>query len=200
MAGMDLAFREGTRSSMERWTRHPPGPAGIPTMGWAENMTRPVPPWSQVGAEEIRALDRNTMPDLLRRLLYAEAESSSIPLDRIRVGYNVDAPDGGIDAEIEWDGGPERTEFIPGRRVGYQVKTSSMTPGKAKGEVLDQERGLKPAIQRILRERGHYSPGVQPPDDPGSDRGDGGQAQGRRYGGQGSPRTTIGSTCSTGIR
>ena len=121
-----------------------------------EDMTGPVPSWSQVRAEEIRALDRNTVPDLLRKLLYAEAESSSIPLDRIRVGYNVDAPDGGIDAEIEWDGGPERTEFIPGRRVGYQVKTSTMTPGKARGEVLDKEWGLKPAIRRILRERGHY--------------------------------------------
>ena len=121
-----------------------------------QDMTRPVPPWSQVRAEEIRALDRNTMPDLLRRLLYAEAGSNSLSLDRMRVGYNVDAPDGGIDAEIEWDGGPERTEFIPGRRVGYQVKTNSMTPGKARGEVLDKERGLKPAIQRILRERGHY--------------------------------------------
>lgn len=121
-----------------------------------EDMTGLVPSWSQVRAEEIRALDRNTVPALLRGLLYAEAESSSIPLDRIRVGSNVDAPDGGIDAEIEWDGGPERTEFIPGRRVGYQVKTSSMTPSKAREEVLDKEQGLKPAIQRILRERGHY--------------------------------------------
>ena len=108
-------------------------------------------------AEEIRALDRNIVPDLLRRLLYAEAESNSIPLDRIRVGYNVDAPDGGIDAEIEWDGGPERTEFIQGRRVGYQVKTSPMTPTKARREVLDKEGSLKPAIRRLLQEeRGHY--------------------------------------------
>lgn len=121
-----------------------------------EDMTRPVSRWSQVRAEEIRALDRNTVPDLLRRLLYAEAESTSIPLDRIRVGSVIDAPDGGTDAEIAWDGGPERTEFIQGRRVGYQVKTSPMTPSAAGKEVLGKGGSLKPAIQRILRERGHY--------------------------------------------
>ena len=67
----------------------------------------------EVNGEHISDLTQEQFPDLLRRLLQAEARAHGIPLDGSHVASVIHAPDGGEDGRIEWRDGPARTPFLP---------------------------------------------------------------------------------------
>src|SRR5215469_14919576 len=73
----------------------------------------------------------------------------------MHVASNTTAPDGGEDARIEWDGGPDRTPFIPSRTTQYQIKATKLSPKKAASELIDGN-GLKPVIREVLAGGGAY--------------------------------------------
>ena len=117
---------------------------------------RPIPPNSnispfEISGEHIQALDAHRFSELLRRLLSAEAQENALPKVRLHVASNINAPDGGEDGFIGWDGGPDQTEFLPCRQNLFQLKSGKIPPSRAGLEVLTSKGEVK-AIKARVRE------------------------------------------------
>ena len=84
----------------------------------------------EISGEDVKRLPQASLPELLRQLLYVEALANGLPQDGIHVAGDVNTPDGGEDGRIEWDGGPDRTQFLPGRRCQFQLKAGEITRSK----------------------------------------------------------------------
>ncbi len=115
---------------------------------------RPLP--FEVNHQHLAAVSKEMFPELLRLLLSAEALSHGIPPDGIHVSDNIDVPDGGEDGRIRWDGGLERTFFLPGRLCQFQLKTGKIGPTTAGREVLPKAGKVKSMVQSVLTGDGHY--------------------------------------------
>lgn len=130
-------------------------------MTWADQSSGGLhdsAPLSQVRVSggDIQTLDERTFPDLLRRLLHAEARAFGVPEDGIHVASNIHAPDGGEDGRISWQRGPERTAFLPSRLIQFQLKTGRLSPRSASKEVLDASGMVKPMLGEVLEAGGNY--------------------------------------------
>jgi transcriptional regulator with XRE-family HTH domain len=110
----------------------------------------------EVTGPHVAALGERKFANLTRRLLSAEAFGGGLPMDGIHVAANITAPDGGEDASIEWQEGPERTAFLPNRLSQFQLKAGKITPGKAGAEVLDVAGNVKGMIRAALGAGGTY--------------------------------------------
>ena len=110
----------------------------------------------EVNGKYISALTQEQFPNLLRRLLLAEARSHDIPLDGSHVASVIQAPDGGEDGRIEWQGGPARTPFLPGRICQFQMKTGKIAPSTAGREVTRQGK-VKEMVRSVLESNGYYT-------------------------------------------
>ena len=124
-------------------------PAAAPTQASAPS------PFA-VNGEDIGSLSKNDLPELLRRLLIAEAEANNLPTDGIDVPDNTNAKDGGEDGRITWKDGPERTRLLPARRCQFQLKSGSMAPAKVKSEILGKDGTVKEMVRKFLENDGHY--------------------------------------------
>ncbi len=118
--------------------------------------TSRVPTPFEVESEDIVSLGPSAFPNLLRRLLSAEAREHNLPRDGIRVASNIHAPDGGEDGRISWRGGPERTPFLPSRLCQFQLKTGKISPAQAAKDVLVHEAKVKPMVRSVLEQGGNY--------------------------------------------
>ncbi|XSC41980.1 type II toxin-antitoxin system MqsA family antitoxin [Bradyrhizobium sp. RDT10] len=58
----------------------------------------------EVTGQHVAALSERKLIGLLRRLLTAEAHSENLPTDQIHAASVLTAPDGGVDANIAWEG------------------------------------------------------------------------------------------------
>ena len=114
--------------------------------------TRPF----EVTGDHIAVFTERMFPSLLRRLLYAEAQANDLPCDGIHVTDNIAAPDGGEDGRIRWEGGPDRTRFLPSRLSQFQLKAGEITPGKARRDVLTKTKAVKDMIRPALESDGNY--------------------------------------------
>lgn len=110
----------------------------------------------EVASEDVSRLKAPEFITLVGKLLSAEAQESDIPLDGIHISCETSAPDGGEDARIEWQDGPERTGFLPNRLCQFQMKTGKVGPAQAGNEVLDSKKELKPMVREVLEEGGSY--------------------------------------------
>jgi Antitoxin component of bacterial toxin-antitoxin system, MqsA len=110
----------------------------------------------EVTGQHVAALSPTSFSRLIRRLLSAEAFASGLPMDGIHVAAVITAPDGGEDARIEWQGGPERTPHLPARLNQFQLKAGPITPGKAGADVLGTDGSVKPMIKAALDAGGSY--------------------------------------------
>lgn len=110
----------------------------------------------EVSGKDIGNLPREDLPKLLRQLLTAEAETHNLPADGIHVADNADAPDGGEDGRITWEGGPGRTRFLPSRRCQFQLKGGPVQPARAGREVLAKDGSVKDMVRKFLENGGHY--------------------------------------------
>ena len=115
---------------------------------------RPLP--FEVNHQHLAVVSKEMFPKLLRRLLSAEALSHGIPPDGIHVPDKIDVPDGGEDGRISWDGGLERTSFLPGRLCQFQLKTGKIGPTTAGREVVPKDDKVKSMVQPVLKGGGHY--------------------------------------------
>ena len=109
-----------------------------------------------VTGQDIAFLTDRTFPQLLRRLLHAEAQAYDLPADGIHVASNVSATDGGEDGRITWKDGRDRTPFLPSRLCQFQLKTGKMTPSAAAKDVVSKERAVKVMVRRVLEATGNY--------------------------------------------
>ncbi len=110
----------------------------------------------ELSDRDVQALDERDFPRLLRRLLHAEARTFGVPEDGIHVASNIHAPDGGEDGRISWQGGPDRTAFLPSRLNQFQMKAGKISPQKAGDEVLDASCAVKPKVREVLDSGGNY--------------------------------------------
>ena len=109
----------------------------------------------EVQGKDLEGLRPEQVHELLRRLLSVEAQVNGIPLDGIHVSSKITAPDGGEDGRISWQGGPERTEFLPSRFCQFQLKVGGIEPAKARREVVARGK-VKPMVRSALEQDGHY--------------------------------------------
>lgn len=110
----------------------------------------------EVTGRHVAALSPTNLSRLTRRLLSAEALASGLPMYGIHVAATITAPDGGEDARIEWENGPERTIQLPARLSQFQLKAGSITPGKAGSEVFGSDGRPKPMIEAAIAAGGTY--------------------------------------------
>ncbi len=101
--------------------------------------------------------------ELLRRLIYAEAQTSGVPLFNVAVPLQITLADGGEDARVEWAGGEASTLYFPHRHVVFQSKATDTTASLWKRETwtkASQRKGktrvLNDALVRALAEGAAY--------------------------------------------
>ena len=133
-------------------------PAAVRTLDGRES--RPTvagapSPFEVVGTD-IADLTSGRFPEMMRRLLSAEARTYDIPQDGIHVASNISAADGGEDARIEWSGGRCRTPFLPSRFNQFQFKTGKISRARAGREALTNKGTVKAMVITALRDGGHY--------------------------------------------
>ena len=110
-----------------------------------------------VTSDHIEALSDRKLVALSRRLLAAEAQTHVLPKDGIHVASTITAPDGGEDARIEWQGGPERTPYLPARLTQFQLKATDIGPKEAGSEILTAKTNeIKPLVSGALAAGGAY--------------------------------------------
>ena len=110
----------------------------------------------QVSGKHVSALSDRKLVLLVRKLLNAEALSQDLGMDRIHVAAMITAPDGGEDARIEWNDGPERTRFLPGRLCQFQMKAMEISPAEAGADVMNSKGAVKAVVQAALSHGGTY--------------------------------------------
>ena len=111
-------------------------------------------PFRVIG-KDVEWLTEYSFPDLLRRLLHAEAQTHGLPEDRIHVARDSKAPDGGEDGSIEWLEGPKRTPWLPFRTTQFQLKSGPLGPKQAGRDVL-QDGQVKQMVRSVVEAGGHY--------------------------------------------
>lgn len=117
----------------------------------------------EVTPAQIRGLDQNQLVELLRRLVAAELVANAVPLRAARVAAQINIPDGGEDGRVDWQGGPNETEYLPSRFCVFQSKAGNPTPSKLQEEVWtkrSREPGERPkpsrAVAELLERSGSY--------------------------------------------
>ena len=133
-------------------------PAAISTL--RGNGPHPLPAAAtgpfEVTGDHVAALTERLLPQLLRRLLSAEAQANNLPSDGIHVASSIHAPDGGEDGHITWTDGPDRTPFLPSRACQFQLKAGAIAPVGAGRDVLTSDGNLKDMVHSELETGGHF--------------------------------------------
>ena len=112
----------------------------------------------EVTAANTSALTERLLPELLRRLLHAEAQTFRLLEYDIHVPSNLHAADGGEDGRIEWEAGPRfRTPFLPSRLNLFQLKAGKTSPAAAAREVLNRDGAVKERVRSALTAGGNYT-------------------------------------------
>ena len=133
-------------------------PSALVTLGGSKS--RPMAATAvgpfEVTGEHIAVLNERTLPELLRRLLSAEAQAHNLLESGIHVASGITIADGGEDGRITWQGGPPRTQFLPYRHCQFQLKACEISPTEAGGDVLTKESAVKDMVASVLQAGGHY--------------------------------------------
>ncbi len=109
----------------------------------------------EVDYRDIERLSADRLTCLLSKLLRCEATKNSIPQSSIEVGMNISAPDGGIDARIEWKDIPIKTDFLPCQSCVFQIKSGRVQPNDIKLELTNKDT-IKPLIDRAFQSESAY--------------------------------------------
>ena len=116
-----------------------------------------------VEPSQIEKLNSTGLVELLRKLLYAEAQKAGISLRGVSVPLQITVADGGEDARVSWEGGNKSTDYLPSRFCIFQSKATD--PGSAgwKKEVWTKpsqkanvKRELNDAVKAAIAENGSY--------------------------------------------
>ena len=110
----------------------------------------------EVQTKDIEILSAVRLPCLLEKLLHAEARTYGIPKGDVEVGVNIHSSDGGEDGRIQWQGGPNRTDYLPSRFVQFQCKATKMGPKKCAKELVGKSGKIKPMVDQALSSGSTY--------------------------------------------
>lgn len=120
-------------------------------------MTKPF----KVDSADVNQLNDLQLTELLKQLLHSEAHKFGIAQSSVEVALNICVGDGGEDGRVSWDGGVDRTDYIPKRLTIFQNKATNMGPSEYANEIMtkvrkDRPSGLKPAVEEALDSGGAY--------------------------------------------
>jgi hypothetical protein len=76
-----------------------------------------------VSPSQIEPLDSGELVQLLRRLLYAEVQKAGISLRGVSAPLQITVSDGGEDARVRWEGGLDKTDYLPARFSIFSVQS-----------------------------------------------------------------------------
>lgn len=114
----------------------------------------------EVTADQIQLLDAKQLPQLLAKLMFAEAHKAGIPLYTATIPMQITVPDGGEDGRIEWTGGELCTDYFPSNFIVFQSKAGRLTKVKIKDEIVKKNRQgeVTPseAIKSVVNKQGSY--------------------------------------------
>ncbi len=108
-----------------------------------------------VEPKHIEQLEPGQLVRLLRQLLYLEADRYGIPKSATSVPLQISVPDAGEDGRIRWEGGPEKTDFVPKQFTIFQSKAQGMKPAQCAKEV-SPGGNLKTQVMEVLDAGGAY--------------------------------------------
>ena len=133
-------------------------PAALASLKGGESPPAPashVLPFEVTG-EHMERLTAETFPQLLRKLLSAEAQANRLPQHGIHVSVSIATADGGEDGRIQWTEGPPHTTFLQSRFTQFQLKAGKVSPSAAAREVVGRNGVVKPMVHSALAARGYY--------------------------------------------
>jgi hypothetical protein len=111
----------------------------------------------EIGFKHIENLNPEQLTLLLKKLLHLEADANNISKSAVDVSLKINVPDGGEDGRIQWEGGLEKTEYIPNRFTLFQCKSQPMSKAKCKSEILIQrKKELKAKVKEVFDAKGTY--------------------------------------------
>ena len=115
----------------------------------------------EIESVNINKLNATQLTKLLNKLLRAEAYKFGIPQSSVEVGLNLNAPDGGEDGRISWNGDPEKTDFVPNRLTIFQNKAMKMGSAAYAKEIMTKatkgnQNVLKPKVRDVFDQGGSY--------------------------------------------
>lgn len=114
----------------------------------------------EITYSDVERLTDIQLTEVLIKLLYSEAGKNGIYANAVSGSLNLTVGDGGEDAHIRWDGGVERTDWLPNRYTLFQCKATNMPPATCKKEFLYKDENdvikLKPQVDNVLSAGGTY--------------------------------------------
>ncbi len=105
-----------------------------------------------VEADEIKDFTGDELVELLRRLIYAEAQKSGVPLRGVHVPLQITVADGGVDGSIVWTGGAASTDYFPGRDIIFQCKAKDKGNVQWEHEVWAKPSQAKTVAVKVLND------------------------------------------------
>jgi len=110
----------------------------------------------EVTIDHLSDLGPEQLVELLNRLLHAEARRNGIARAGVHVPVKITVPDEGEDGRIQWEKGPDRTDYLPTRICLFQCKATDMPPSKCRKEIRASDGSLKRAVRDVLSSGGTY--------------------------------------------
>lgn len=115
-------------------------------------MTKPF----KVDSSDVNKLNDIQLTQLLKELLHAEAFKFDIAQRNVEVALNIRVGDGGEDGRIQWENGPESTDYLPCRLSMFQNKATKMTKAGYAKEILNSDGDIKKKVDDVLSQKGTY--------------------------------------------
>ena len=119
-----------------------------------------------VTPEDVQKCNSKQAVELLKQLILLECTHFNIPQGNLHISYNIPAKDGGQDALIRWSSSPDCTNFFPSKYNCFQVKAKKVSPSECSKEIfknnkltggkMQTKNPLKPAIQKVIQNKGAY--------------------------------------------
>jgi hypothetical protein len=110
----------------------------------------------EVQSLDIAELNDLQLTKLLNMLLRLEARTFGIAQRAVEVALNIRVADGGEDGRIQWNGDPDKTNFLPSCFVQFQNKATSITPSECANEVVDRHGEVKAMVDEALESGAAY--------------------------------------------
>ncbi len=108
----------------------------------------------------VAALTSEQLVVLMKRLLLAECRKVGLPLRAAEVPLQITIADGGEDGRVDWEGGPDATDYFPSRLSIFQAKAQNLTDSSITEEVIKKSgtkaQKLNAAVADAIRKNGAY--------------------------------------------
>lgn len=115
-----------------------------------------------VAPSELEHFNGDQLVQLLRRLMYAEARATAVPMRNVDAPLQITVADGGKDGSIQWQDGKDQTNYFPGRDIVFQCKATDRGDAQwmkevwAKASKNKKAKALNPAVVGLLARGGSY--------------------------------------------